>query len=67
MIDAELIDDLNRFADLAERLVEPLHSNANQVDRAGEFKRAFVAHQHADMIREAGQIARYQAREMVRG
>lgn len=66
-IDVELIDDLHRFADLAERLSGPLHTMANQVDFAGEFKRAFLTHQHADQIRDAGEVARYQAREMVRG
>lgn len=66
-IDAELIDDLNRFADLAERLADPLHGIASRVDMAGEFKRAFLLHQHADLIHEAGLMARYQAREIARG
>lgn len=66
-LDAELIDDLNRFADLAERLADPLHGIASRVDRAGEFKRAYLIHQHADLIHEAGKMARYQAREMMRG
>lgn len=66
MIDAELLDDLNRFADLAARISGPLHTSANATDYAGEFKRAFLAHQHADQIRDAGEVARYQAREMAR-
>lgn len=66
-MDVDLLEDLNRFADLAERLLDPLHRLANQVDVAGEFKRAFLTHQHADQIRDAGQVARYQAREMMRG
>ena len=66
MIDTELLDDLNRLADLAAGISGRLHVCANAVDRAGEFKRAFLQHQHADQIRDAGEVARYQAREMVR-
>lgn len=65
MVDAELIDDLNRFADLAARLSGPLHRIANQVDLAGDFRQAFRVHQRAGQIQEAGQVARDQARELV--
>lgn len=66
VIDVALLDDLNRLADLAERIVGPLHALATATDYAGEFKRAFLIHQHADQIRDAGEVARYQARELVR-
>lgn len=63
MIDAELLDDLNRFADLAARLSETLHAQASGMPA----KPAVLTHQHADQIRDAGEVARYQAREMVKG